>query len=138
MLPAPRPLEKRSDPRGWVAEVLRPEHLPAGPFGQIYLSTANAGQVKANHYHAHKQEWFWPVRGTVQIALQQLDHSGKPAGPIESFLLNAESPSILHVPAFVAHAIKAVGAAATVAAYITEPYDPKSTDTFPFPLLKPD
>ncbi len=136
----PRKLEKHVDPRGWVAEVLRPEHIPTAlrkSFGQIYLSTANEGQVKANHYHTRKHEWFWPVRGTVLIALQQLTPAGAPAGPVETFTLTADDPTVLFVPALVAHAIKAVNGSATVAAYITEPYDPKDTDTFPFVLLKP-
>ena len=137
----PRKLEKHVDPRGWVAEVLRPELLPAAlrkSFGQIYLSAANEGQVKANHYHTRKHEWFWPVRGTVLIVLQQLDSKGRPAGLTETFTLTADEPAVLFVPALVAHAIKAVGGPATVAAYITEPYDPKDTDTFPCPLLEPD
>ena len=52
-------LDKKSDERGWLIEVLGGE-LPEGcrEFGQLHVSVAYPGKIRGNHYHTRKVEWF--------------------------------------------------------------------------------
>ena len=64
-------LDKKSDERGWLIEVLGGE-LPEGckEFGQLHVSVAYPGKVRGNHYHTRKVEWFCVPTGTGQLLLK--------------------------------------------------------------------
>ena len=51
--------------------------------------------------HQREQKWFFAVQGTVLVAVVQPDDWRLPAGnlPVERFVLSADKPGVLHVPA---------------------------------------
>jgi len=124
-------LKVNKDERGYVSEILRKEQLEEDKFGQIYISTANPGMVKGNHYHKRKLEWFFVVNGTAKIALKNLK-----TGETNEVFLSGEKPQILKVFPNVVHAIENVGKTTLyLIAYTSEPYNPDDTDTFPHKIL---
>ena len=64
-------LDKKSDERGWLIEVLGGE-LPDGckKFGQIHVSVAYPGKVRGNHFHTRKVEWFCVPTGKGLLILK--------------------------------------------------------------------
>ena len=64
-------LDKKSDERGWLIEVLGGE-LPEGceEFGQLHVSVAYPGKVRGNHYHTRKVEWFCVPAGQGLLLLK--------------------------------------------------------------------
>ena len=125
-------LKLHQDERGLVAEILRREELgEKKSFGQIYLTTANPGFVKGNHYHQRKTEWFTVVKGEGKLFLEDLE-----SGEKEEILMNEkENFLVVEVSPQVAHAIKNTGKEVLyLLAYIDEPYNPDDPDTFPYQL----
>jgi dTDP-4-dehydrorhamnose 3,5-epimerase-like enzyme len=113
-----------------VFEVLRPEHVPAGGFGEVYVFTGSPGSVKGNHYHIRKTEWFCVIVGEGELILCDRESQQR-----ESTRLSGDRPTVITIPAGVAHAVRNVGEVELVVlAYITEPYNPEDPDTYRFPL----
>lgn len=125
------PLTKHEDLRGWVMEILRREHLEIKkPFGQIYITTANPGYVKGNHYHTRKTEWFFLLQGEGELLLEDPESREK-----KCLHLSQGIPQTIKVPPGVAHALHNTGTSPMlVVAYIDEPYDPEDPDTLPWKL----
>lgn len=130
MLSEARMLDQKTDNRGRVFEVLRREHVPEGCFGQVYVFTCSPGSVKGNHYHTRKTEWFSVISGEGELILcdlKSLQH--------ESVTLTGTQPTVVTIPAGTAHAMRNIGQSELIVlAYITEPYNPKDPDTYPFSL----
>ena len=123
-----RELEKHEDSRGFLYEILRPEHVNPvqKSFGQIYISAANPGEVKANHYHKKKKEWFLVIAGSGTIALQDIG-----SGERMELQASGQKPKLIFVPEKVAHAFKNTGhETMVILAYVTEPYNPEDDDTY--------
>jgi dTDP-4-dehydrorhamnose 3,5-epimerase-like enzyme len=128
-----RPLQQRSDARGRVFEVLRPEHVDLPGFGQVYVFTAAPGAVKGNHYHTRKTEWFCVVWGEGVLELYE-----RSTGQRESIVMNDKNPSVVRILPGVAHAMRNAGERdLVVLAYITEPFSAEDPDTFPYEVTRP-
>ncbi|MDD5111137.1 MAG: cupin domain-containing protein [Candidatus Altiarchaeota archaeon] len=121
-----RKLDVHTDQRGWLAEILKQEHVQAGkPFGQFYVTTAHPGVVKANHFHSRKTEWFCVIRGNALLVLS--DKSGQQR---EEIPIGEGNMVVVRIPPGVAHGIKNVGSDMMyLLAYIDEPYNPADPDT---------
>jgi len=121
-------LDKKSDERGWVAEVLRFESISnkKKEFGQIYMTTANPGFVKGNHYHIRKTEWFCVIRGKALLLLKD-----RKTGEEKEISMSGSELRIVEIPINVIHAIKNVGKDEMhLLAYIDESYNSSDPDTF--------
>lgn len=126
-----RLLDQKTDNRGRVFEVLRREHVHEDGFGQVYVFTGFPGSVKGNHYHTRKTEWFCVIGGEGELILSDMVSEQR-----EHITLKGDQPTVVTIPAGVAHAIRNQGdTEMVVLAYITEPYNPDDPDTFPFLLL---
>lgn len=118
-------LEKKVDQRGFVCEVLRSEQVNAS-FGQIFISTINTGQIKGNHYHKRKKEWYTVVRGNITVHLLDVE-----SGEKEEVKISADEPSLLQINPGVSHAItNDSDEEAWIIAYISESFNPDDPDTF--------
>ncbi|MBI2676118.1 MAG: WxcM-like domain-containing protein [Candidatus Aenigmarchaeota archaeon] len=125
-----RSLEKHINEKGFVYEILRPEHVNAA-FGQIYISTAKAGFVKANHYHTRKKEWFAAIKGEALVLLKDME-----TGEEAQISVNGSEPKVLFIPPNVAHAFKNTGKGMLyLLVYISEGFNPADADTHPVELL---
>ncbi len=58
-----------SDERGWLMEILRCDEDIFKKFGQVYLTTAYPGVVKAWHYHKKQTDNFTCLHGMMKVAL---------------------------------------------------------------------
>jgi UDP-2-acetamido-2,6-beta-L-arabino-hexul-4-ose reductase len=98
-------LDKKSDERGWLIEVLGGE-LPEGckDFGQLHVSVAYPGKVRGNHYHTRKVEWFCVPTGTGQILLKDRE-----TGETQEMLMGVNDLKTIKIEPGTIHAIKNVG-----------------------------
>jgi len=58
-----------SDERGRVMEILRCDDEMFRKFGQVYITTAYPGVVKAWHYHKKQTDSFTVLDGMVKMVL---------------------------------------------------------------------
>lgn len=115
------------DSRGWLAEIFRPEDVNKTMKGQVAITTAYPGVVKANHYHKRKNEWYCAIKGKMQLVLKDMKTEKR-----EEIILSGEELKILKISPNVAHGFKNIGDDILfVLMYIDEPFDPNDTDTFP-------
>jgi len=122
-------LEKKVDERGWFAEILRADDLPASEmknFGQIGITTAKQNIVKGNHYHKRKLEWYCVLKGKALIVLQDNVTNER-----KEIVMSEKEPSILKIYPDVSHAIKNIGKGMMyLLIYTNEPFNPEDPDTF--------
>ena len=57
------------DERGWLMEILRCDEDIFEKFGQVYVTTAYPGVVKAWHYHKKQTDNFTCIHGMMKVAL---------------------------------------------------------------------
>lgn len=88
------------DPRGELFETARAH----GGTGQAFVSTTRPGQLRGDHYHLHKVERFFVIRGDAEIALRRLLHDD-----VIRFRLSGDHPSYVDMPTMWAHSVKNVG-----------------------------
>ena len=120
-------LDKKSDERGWLIEVLGGE-LPEGckEFGQLHVSVAYPGKVRGNHYHTRKVEWFCVPTGTGQLFLKDRE-----TGEIDEIMMGVDDLKTIRIDPGTIHAIKNVGEGDMVLlVYANEKFDPKDPDTY--------
>ena len=122
------------DERGWLMEILRCDDELFTKFGQVYLTTAYPGVVKAWHLHKKQTDNFTCIHGSMQVALYDDRKDSATYQEINEFILGKEHPLLVSVPPFVYHGFKALG---TEIAYFlsvpTEPYNYKKPDEYRLP-----
>lgn len=92
-----------ADQRGDLFETVRAH----GGTGQAFVSTTNPGQLRGDHYHLHKVERFFVVKGTAEIRLRRLLHDDP--NEIVSFTLGGDRPSYVDMPTLWVHNIRNIG-----------------------------
>ncbi len=119
-------LEVHKDDRGWLAEILRPEDVGGSPFGQILVTTAHPGQIKGNHYHRRKREWYCVVAGRGKLTVT--DRKTRETVELEMGERNMVS---VEIPVGSLHAIMNIGSDEMyLLAYTDEPFNPSDPDTY--------
>lgn len=118
-----------ADERGRLMEMLRCDDEGFTKFGQVYLTTAYPGVVKAWHYHEQQTDHFICVRGMMKLVLYD-DRDGSPTrGTINEFFLGEHNPLRVVIPPLVFHGFKCVSEhEALVVNVPTEPYDRRHPD----------
>ena len=120
-------LDKKSDERGWLIEVLGGE-LPMGckEFGQLHVSVAYPGKVRGIHYHTRKVEWFCVPTGKGLLLLKDRE-----TGDICEIMMGVDDLKTIRIDPGMIHAIKNVGEGDMVLlVYSNEKFDPEDPDTF--------
>ena len=121
-----RNLVVHKDNRGWLAEIFRPEYTDKKINGQVMMTTAYPGIIKANHYHKRKHEWYCVIQGTMILALKDMK-----TGKKEEITLSDKELKIVKISPNVAHGFKNTGDGMLfVLMYIDEPFDANDPDTF--------
>ncbi|GIW71927.1 MAG: spore coat protein [Planctomycetota bacterium] len=123
-----------ADERGRLMEILRCDDPFYERFGQVYLTTAYPGVVKAWHYHERQVDHFAVVKGMLKLVLYD-DREGSPTrGLINEFFLGEHSPILVRVPNLVYHGFKCIGTEeALVVNTVSEPYRYDEPDEFRLP-----
>lgn len=120
-------LDVKKDPRGWLAEVVRPEDVDNKYFGQILVTTAKHGQIKGNHYHKRKTEWYCVIKGKMKLVLRDNETE-----EVNEFILGDKKLQTIEISPGVSHGFRNIGDEMLyVLIYINEPFNPKDPDTFP-------
>ena len=112
-----------ADDRGELFETVRAH----GGTGQAFVSTTRPGQTRGDHYHLHKVERFFVVKGEAEIALRRLLHD-----EVVTFRLSGSEPSFVDMPTLWVHHIRNVGDSELVTMFWADQLlDPVSPDQYP-------
>jgi len=115
-------------------EMLRADDDLFIKFGQIYMTTAYPGVVKAWHYHKKQIDNFVVVKGMMKVVL----YDGRADSPtykeINEFFMGEHNPILLQIPAFVYHGFKCISETeAIVINCPTEVYSYENPDEYRIP-----
>jgi len=114
------------DNRGWLAEIFRPEDVNKTMNGQVTITTANPGIVKANHYHKRKHEWYCVIKGKMKLVLKDIK-----TGKKEEMILSENELKIVKIGPNIAHGLKNIGNEMLwLLMYIDETFDKDDPDTY--------
>ena len=112
-----------SDQRGDLMETVRSH----GGTGQSFVSTTLPGQMRGDHYHLHKVERFFVLKGEAEISLRRLRHD-----EVVTFRLSGSRPAFVDMPTLWAHNIRNVGDTELVTVFWADQLlDPESPDQYP-------
>ncbi len=119
------------DERGRLMEILRSDEEIFQDFGQVYMTTAYSGAVKAWHYHKKQDDYFTCISGSMQLALYDARKDSPTYKEVNDFTIDLENPILVKIPRFVYHGFKCVGdKEAIVINTPTLSYDPKDPDEY--------
>jgi dTDP-4-dehydrorhamnose 3,5-epimerase len=122
------------DERGRLMEMLRSDDELFIRFGQIYMTTAYPGVVKAWHYHKKQTDHFVCVKGTMKVVLYDGRADSPTRGEVNEFFIGEHNPLLLQIPPLVYHGFKCVGAEeAIVINCPTELYNYREPDEYRLP-----
>ena len=101
-----KPLKVIPDERGRLMEVLRADDPLFERFGQVYVTTAKPGVVKAWHYHKLQADHWVCLAGRALVGLWD-DRSGSVThGMTNEFWMTPEDPFLIKIPVGVYHGFK--------------------------------
>ncbi|MFC1480167.1 dTDP-4-dehydrorhamnose 3,5-epimerase family protein [Candidatus Omnitrophota bacterium] len=119
------------DERGRLMEILRSDDTIFEKFGQVYMTTALPGVVKAWHYHKKQTDNFTCVKGKMRLGLYDARKDSPTFGSVEEYIISLEDPFLIQIPPEVYHGFKSVGAEeAVVINTVTIPYDSDNPDEY--------
>jgi len=127
------------DARGHLMEILRRDDDLFLEFGQVYITTAYPGVVKAWHYHKLQTDNLATLVGMVQIALYDPREDSPTHGEVNVFHAGIHNPLLVQVPPLVYHGFKNVGLEAAVILNVpTLPYRYDQPDEYRVDPHSPD
>jgi len=119
------------DDRGKLMEILRNDDDMFIEFGQVYMTTAKPGVVKAWHWHRLQYDSFACVSGKMRLALYDGREGSKTKGELMDFEISLDNPMVVQIPPGVYHGFKCISdEEAIVINTVTKPYNPKEPDEF--------
>ena len=119
------------DERGRLMEILRADDGIFKKFGQVYMTTALPGVVKAWHYHKKQDDNFTCVHGKMRLALYDARPDSPTYKEVDDFVISLESPMLVHIPKDIYHGFKCVSdTEAVVINTVTFPYNYKDPDEY--------
>ena len=119
------------DDRGRLMEILRNDDDMFIEFGQVYMTTAKPGVVKAWHWHRLQYDSFACVSGKMRLALYDGREGSKTKGELMDFEISLDNPMVVQIPPGVYHGFKCISDnEAIVINTVTEPYNYKTPDEY--------
>ena len=119
------------DERGRLMEILRSDDDVFEKFGQVYMTTALPGVVKAWHYHKKQIDHFVCVSGKVRVALYDSRADSPTFKEINEFIMELSNPYLLKIPPMVYHGFKCISAEEAIVINVpTELYNYEEPDEF--------
>src|SRR3989344_4113572 len=91
------PIDKKTDDRGWLAELIKKSYLKRKTFGQFFITTAKPGVTKGNHYHTRKQEFFIVIKGVALLTLEDLDKKSLKITKVKKIKLSGKSLKAIEI-----------------------------------------
>jgi len=119
------------DDRGRLMEILRKDDKIFQKFGQVYMTTAYPGIIKAWHFHKIQTDNFTCVKGKMKLVLYDSRKTSSTFGEINEFTISLDEPKLIQIPPFVYHGFKCISEdEAMVINTITEPYNRENPDEY--------
>lgn len=98
-----KPLKVIPDERGRLMEILRSDEPIFEKFGQVYITTAHPGVVKAWHYHKIQADHWVCLVGRARIGLYDAREDSPTYRCVNEFYMTPEEPFLIKIPVFVYH-----------------------------------
>lgn len=134
-----RQLNRIVDERGYLAELLRSDWDIFERFGQLYLTTARPGVIKAWHMHEKQTDHFVCIQGMVKLVLCDTRQDSPTHRMINEFFIGEENLLLVKIPPQVMHGFKAIGTSMAVMLNCpTEPYNYETPDEYRLPYDTPE
>jgi dTDP-4-dehydrorhamnose 3,5-epimerase len=119
------------DERGRLMEMLRADDEMYEKFGQVYMTTAYPGVVKAWHLHKVQDDNMGVVRGMMKIVLYDGRDDSPTKGEVNEFFVGEQNPVLVHIPKGVMHGFKCVSEYEAIVVNVpTEVYNYKEPDEY--------
>ena len=119
------------DERGRLLEILRLDDPFFEKFGQVYITTAYPGVVKAWHYHKKQTDHFAVVAGMGKIALFDNRDKSPTFGAVDVFFAGDYHPILIRIPPLVVHGFQALGNTEVLLLNCpSEPYNHSAPDEY--------
>ncbi len=119
------------DERGRLMEMLRSDEEMFLKFGQVYMTTACPGVVKAWHFHRLQTDHFVCVRGMMKVVLYDPRDDSPTKGVVNEFFIGDFNPLLVQIPPGVYHGFKCVSEhEAIVVNTVTEVYNYAEPDEY--------
>lgn len=126
-----KPLKVIPDERGRLMEMLRADDPLFRGFGQVYMTTAYPGVVKAWHYHRKQWDHFVCVRGMMKVVLFDGRDESSTHGNVKEYFIGEQRPALIQIPPMVYHGFKCISETeAIVVNTVTEVYNYEDPDEF--------
>ena len=124
-----RELSVYPDDRGRLFEILRNDDPAFIRFGQVYVTTAFPGIVKAWHRHQKQTDHFCLIQGRARFALYDPRPDSPTCGQVDEIECDGEHPRLIVIPNLVYHGFKNIGDIDVICMNCpTEVYDPSAPD----------
>jgi dTDP-4-dehydrorhamnose 3,5-epimerase len=119
------------DERGRVMEILRADDEGFERFGQVYMTTAYPGVVKAWHYHKLQIDNMAVIKGMMKIALYDARKDSPTHGEVNEFFLGDHNFKLIQIPKMVYHGFKCIGQEEAIVINVpTRPYNHEHPDEY--------
>ncbi len=119
------------DERGRLMEILRADDELFKKFGQVYMTTAYPGVVKAWHYHKLQTDNMTIIKGMMKIVLYDARKDSPTHGEVNEFFLGEHNPKLLQIPKLVYPGCKCISQEEAVVINIpTETYNYEAPDEY--------
>ncbi|MCX5680248.1 MAG: dTDP-4-dehydrorhamnose 3,5-epimerase family protein, partial [Candidatus Omnitrophica bacterium] len=96
------------DGRGKLMEIMRRDDKFFKKFGQVYMTTAKPGVVKAWHYHKKQEDNFTCIHGKMRLALYDARKTSPTYGEVNDFVISLDDPMLITIPKNVYHGFKCI------------------------------
>ncbi|MAF35884.1 dTDP-4-dehydrorhamnose 3,5-epimerase [archaeon] len=97
------------DERGRLMEIFRSDDPLFSKFGQVYMTTAYPGVVKAWHYHKIQTDHFAVVQGMIKLVLFDSREDSETKGTVQEIFMGTNKPILVQIPNGVYHGFKCIG-----------------------------
>lgn len=129
-----KPLHAHPDERGRLWEILRSDDSIFQQFGQVYVTTAFPGVIKAWHCHRKQTDFFTVLSGMAKFVLFDMRKDSSSHGEIQEFYLGQDHLELITIPPGVYHGFKCLSDTEVMALNCpTEAYNADSPDELRLP-----
>ncbi len=119
------------DERGRLMEILRTDDELFEKFGQVYITTAYPGVVKAWHYHRLQTDNMAVIKGMMKIVIYDARKGSPTYGEVNEFFLGEHNFKLIQIPPMVYHGFKCIGQEEAIVINIpTQPYNHEHPDEY--------
>lgn len=119
------------DERGRLMEILRRDDEIFTKFGQIYITTAYPGVIKAWHYHRIQTDNLVAIAGMAKVALYDAREKSPTYKRVEEYFIGIHNPLLIQIPPMVYHGYKCISSEeAVVINCPTELYNRTNPDEY--------